>query len=181
MKRPSAQTYLIGNLPVLIGFAVGTAYAAYQATQGTMSPIVALILAGFTGTSANASSQIEKFNRWNREWNLMEGKVAGFRLPSLPRMRVAGGVVLWLLMASYVTTHGGEPAMQVAAVLFWIGSVILAARGLYLVSRGGVAKTRRTRSVAVTVPLPVARNAGDLRQSYEALPGYCIELFQRER
>lgn len=187
MNRPSAFTYFIGNPISLIGVWLLTAVLAYQ-WYANGGPGILPIITGIAAISAsNAYQRIDKYRLWKREWEAMNGvATTGTMTGDLMRttgFRVIVGGAIWCAFAYGALTIGNQPGGQVAAGLFWIGTLVMIVGGLYRLVRRNRAPTPKQaaiRDVPVTLCLKPAQQSPNLNQAFAALPEYCLPLFERQ-
>src|ERR1700729_379338 len=131
MRRPGIGTYLIGNpISALALFAL-TVWITWRWYNGDAPGIAAIILGFVTMSAFDANGKLNDYRHWQREWNAMGGQAprpgALTRFVGSRTVKVLFGVPLWCAFAYgalHVKPHSDE---EVAAGLFWIGSLVIVA------------------------------------------------------
>jgi hypothetical protein len=184
MNRPSPFTYLIGNPLSLIGAWLLTAFLSYQ-WYANGGPGILPIITGIAAISAsNAYARIDKYRLWKREWDAMNGVVTTGTvtgdLMQTTGFRVVVGGAIWCVFAYGALTIGNQPGGQIAAGLFWIGTLVMMGGGLYRLARRNKAKAPKAQQIRdVPVTLCVKpQQSPSVSQAFAALPEYCAPLFE---
>jgi len=183
VNRPSLFTYIIGSPISLLAVWLLTAFLAYQ-WYANGGPGVLPIITGITAIAAsNAYQRIDSYRLWKREWDAMNGvtatgtvtgdlmRKAGFRL-------LVGGAI-WCAFA-YAALTVGTPTGRAVAGLFWIGTLLLIATGIYRLIRRVLparSKANNVRDVPVTQCLKAPTQSPSVQQTLTELPDYCRPLF----
>lgn len=180
MKRPSVITYLFGNLVSVLALAGAAIYFIYQwwTNHGSATAaVVALLVASYATSN---SERLQKYYQWKREWDAMEGRApgAGFaRLYAHPAFRLLIGGPIWCAFAYFAIQPAKDPAMQVAAGLFWFATLIMIVGWIAILLRRRKSRRPKFRDVPVTLCVSVPRQSPALAQAFAALPAYCHPLF----
>lgn len=182
MNRPNIFAYLIGNIVSVIIIVIATIVVTYQAWQGAGSWVVAIVMIVILGSAMNAAHRIDSYRTWKRDWDAMGGgPPPGVTLPRLPGLRVAGGLIIWAIFAIGAVKVAADPGMQLPVALFWLGSLLLAGRGFYVLARRNqvaVNTTTATRDTAVAICLPLPRQSPTVNEAMQALPEYCAQVMR---
>ncbi len=181
MKRPGPLVFLLGNPVSVTLISIFALYCAYEWWIGQAVPvvvIVAFIAAAFAGRLNNA---YEKYRRWKREWDAMEGRApargASQLLGRSGPIRIVLGLSVWAMWGYFTITDQKQPALLVA--LFWLTTLALVIAGVYrLLRRGKSPRRAASRDVAVTQCVSLPRQSPGVRQAFAALPEYCRPLLQ---
>jgi len=181
MKRPGPLVFLLGNPASVILLGIVAVSCAYEWWIGQAVPavvIVAVIAAAYAGRLNNA---YEKYRRWKREWDVMEGRApergASQLLARSGPLRITAGLGVWALWGYFTITDAKQPAILVA--LFWLATLALVVAGAYrLLRRRKSSRQGASRDVAVTQCISLPRQSPGVAQAFGALPEYCHPLLQ---
>lgn len=180
MRSPAATTYLYGDPLVVLGLTGATAFLGYAWLAEGASWLPAVALGFFTAGSYRAADRLNAFRRWKSEWDTMGGG-GEKRVPIRPP-RILGylfAAVVWIVAALASLAYVSEPGAAVPVLIFWGGSAVMAVMGWRMFARQRAAQTSKDHPVVrVTVPAPRGGNA--VREAYNALPDYCLNLFRAD-
>lgn len=175
MKRPRFAMYVIGN-PVALLLAIALLlFGIYRWTQDSASwPLTAIALA-CVSLSSNASTRIDAYRDWKREWDGMASSQVRHKASPLLGMLLVIGLGLFLI------AHAREPiyAMALAGLMLSIimaGLAWLAVRVKSARQRAAARTPKAQPNVMVCVRGPLLP-VPELRDAYRALPPHCHALF----
>jgi hypothetical protein len=177
VKRPGIGTYLIGNPLSALALTGLTGWLAWQWYIGELSGLVPIAVGIVTISAFDAFRRIGEYKLWQREWNAMEGRAPTPR--PLPRirlnlaMRLLVGAPLWLAGAYGALHAGNDPLVQIAAALFWLGTLLAAGAVLYRWRKRTPATPNVSRNPRVTHCISVPSVSVPIVQAILNLPGYC--------
>lgn len=180
MKPPTPFQWLIGNPVVSLALMLGGLAVLYFWLTGSMTGWAALVATIIAATAARASEQVNKYSAWKREWEGYDGRQAiRLRLPSGKTMRIVAGVGCWGLFAWWASEGPkGDPVLEIAIALFWVGTAVIVVTGIVRLLRG--AAPRPGAAVVVGVCLPTARQSSSVNAALGALPAHCQQLMRGE-
>lgn len=128
MRPPSTFQWLIGNPVVgcLLSILALASLAGWF--TGDVPGLLTLLAIWIGAMAGRAMERVNAYTRWQREWNGMGGSGGGgMRLPSLKALRIPAAIIIWLIFAAWsLEAPADDPWMQTAAVLFWIGTAVMA-------------------------------------------------------
>lgn len=181
MRPPSAFQWLIGNPVVSLTLMLGALAVIYFWFTGTLSGWFALLALVTGATAAKASERVNAYSAWKREWEGYEGRqTSSLRLPSGKVIRIIAGIGCWSLFAWWASEGAnGDPALEIAITLFWIGTAVMVVAGFGRIVRGNVPKPRA--AIVVSLCLPNAGGSSSVRSATLQLPEYCQNLLSDER
>jgi hypothetical protein len=183
MTRPGIITYAFGNALSVTVLVAATCYLGYQWYTGNVAGFFVLVLGLVTISAGNANSRLTRYRDWKREWDAMEG-----RAPSRSFFPISGrvarwlvGIPAWLLFGYLALTSGNGAGNRVAAMLFWLATVVGIVGSLiqWWRSRSTKRSPVGSKDVPVTLCVKAAGQSADLSDAYRALPTYCASLIAR--
>lgn len=187
MNRPGPITYLFGNPGIALTALLLALVFTYEGFVGQASPLIAL--AAWVGAfyCSRAYERLDKYRLWKLEWDAMDGQPrrAGLlqRAARNTALRMIGAGLLWFWMASEALSISNQPGREFAVGLFFIGTLVLIAGGVFRVgwrvwrSRG----RRVARDIPVTLCLRPFRQSPSVREAFAALPEFCLLLLTAPR
>ena len=177
MTRPGLFTYLFGNPVTSLGSLGLLALAGYKMYLGQYNFIPVLVAGLIAARCWQCASQIQAYNRWQRDWNAMNGGTAsGGLFARTPWLRWPAVVVLWGGVSWLAVSNLTGTVHALAVAWFWGGSALLAAYGLFRLwrKRPRRAKAANWDDVAARVKVPTV--SADAGRAASALPDYCRQL-----
>lgn len=125
MRPPTSLQWLVGNPVSALVLMLGAIYLAYLwlvEGAGMGVGLLAIVVGGYAGRCAE---RVNAYTRWKREWEGIGGRTRQpLRLPSFKSIRIGLAILSWLGMAALALAAGGDPALRVPVILFWIGSAV---------------------------------------------------------
>lgn len=175
MRPPSVLQWLFGNPVSALVLVLGGLFVGYRWLTGEFTWFAALLAAMVAGYSARAYERVASYSAWKREWDMMNGRSPGLRLPRIGGLRYVLGIVAWMFLALLAIGSVDEPMMRIPVVLFWLATTVMVVVGLYRLASGrGGRVSNRDATVAVCTGKPP--QSPSLGQAYSALPAYCVRV-----
>ena len=177
MSRPTPLQAIIGNPFLCIPLMLGAIYIGYLWMAGQAPWWMALLaLIGASGV-AKAAQQVRAYSAWKRDWESAGSTPRPMRLPSGKAIKYLVGLGCWGWLAWMSLEVQSTPAMDLAVMSFWLGSVIMVIAAVVRAIRGP-STPKAGRNVVVGVCLPAARQSSSVQNAMAALPAHCQQLMR---
>ena len=172
MRPPSVLQWLFGNPVCALVLVLGALFVGYRWLTGEFTWFAALLAAMVAGYSARAYERVASYSAWKREWDMMNGRSPGLRLPRIGGLRYVLGIVAWMFLALLAIGSAADPAMRIPVVLFWLATAVMVVVGLYRLIRGHSGRASTGKGM-VRVCLGTPVQSANVQQALRALPAYC--------
>jgi hypothetical protein len=167
MKPPTSFQWLVGNSVVSLVLMLGALAVIGMWLMGTATGWAAFAAAIVASVAAKASEKVRAHAAWEREWN--GGGGGGISLPR--HWRLVPGLAAWAWLAWLsLQPSDGDPTLELASGLFWIGNAVLAVFVVVRFFRRG--SPRRGKAIVVQSCLAVPMRSPSVREAYQALPRF---------
>ncbi len=178
MTRPGLFSYLCGNPVASLGSLAGLAWAVYCAAFRGLSYVAVIVVALVAARCWQCASQIGAYNRWQRQWNAMNGVTKGRgAFTVVPWLRWPVVISVWVITGVPAINMLEGSARELAIGWFVMGTVILGGYGLFarLRQRKGNRNVPALADVSPLLGKPAI--SSDARATRDSLPDYCRQLF----